>query len=499
MARIFVVDDEPSVRGAIARILEVDGHEVDPLSNGREALEALETVRPDLIVTDLFMPEIDGEALLVELDRIAPEIPVVVISGAGAEGEDSPLGHAVHLGAAATIEKPFRAEEVRRAVDRVLASSAAFRSEDAGGELRAETSLEIRIRGARVLVADDEEPVRRALTRMLERAGYSEVRAVATGTDAVRETAEWNPDLVILDLHMPGRDGFGVLEYLREATEGPLGIPVLVVTGDFDPNARRQAFEAGAMDFVTKPPNMDETLARMRNLLMNRFLQRRLRAERDNLEVRVHHRAREVEMAHFEVVDRLAMVAEYRDDLTGAHQRRVGEVAALIARRVGHPPRDVRLLRMAAPLHDIGKVAIPDSILRKPGKLDAEEWEEMKTHTTVGADMLSGGDFPLLRAAHSIALTHHERWDGGGYPNGLAGEAIPIEGRMTSLADVLDCMTHSRPYREAGTVEEAMAEIDRCAGTQFDPELAAVALRAWEEGEIAPILKAELDPNHHDT
>ncbi|HKK93729.1 MAG TPA: response regulator [Longimicrobiales bacterium] len=494
MARIFVVDDEPSVRGAIVRILQVDGHEVEPLPDGRAALSELRTTRPDLIVTDLFMPEVDGQELLVELDRIAPEIPVIAISGASTGGDDSPLKRALHLGAAATIEKPFRVDEVRRTVDRVLASSAAETSavERAAGE----RSLEADIRGARILVADDDEPVRRALTRMLERGGYGQIRVVATGTEAVRVTVEWDPDLVILDLHMPGTDGFGVLEYLREAAEGPPGTPVLVLTGDIDPNAKRQAFEAGAMDFVTKPPNTDEALARIHNLLSTRILHRRLAAERDNLEIRVHHRTRDVELAHFEVVDRLAMVAEYRDDLTGAHQRRVGEVAALIARRLDYPSRDIRILRMAAPLHDIGKVAIPDSILRKPGKLDAEEWEVMKTHTTVGADMLSGGDFSLLQAARKIALSHHERWDGEGYPNGSAGDAISIEGRITAIADVLDCMTHSRPYRDAWPIEEAMAEIDRCAGTQFDPALAAVILRAWEDGEVAPILKAELDPEH---
>ena len=495
MARIFVVDDEPSVRGAIARILQVDGHEVDPLPDGRAALGKLHTTRPDVIVTDLFMPEVDGEELLVELDRIAPEIPVIVISGASAGGDDSPLRHALHLGAAATIEKPFRAEEVRRTVDRILAASPAGRSDDDETE---GTSLDADLRRARILVADDEEPVRRALTRMLERGGYEHIRAVAAGSEAVRETLEWDPDLVILDLHMPGTDGFAVLEFLREAAEGALGIPVLVLTGDFDPNAKRQAFEAGARDFVTKPPNTDEALARIRNLLSTRVLHRRLAEERDNLEVRIHHRTRDVEMAHFEVVDRLAMVAEYRDDLTGAHQRRVGEVAALIGGRLEFPSRDVSILRMAAPLHDIGKVAIPDAILRKPGKLDAEEWAVMQTHTTVGADMLGGGDFSLLRAAQKIALTHHERWDGGGYPNGLAGDTIPIEGRITSLADVLDCMTHSRPYREAWSLEDAMAEIDRCSGTQFDPKLADVVLRAWEEGEVAPILKAELDTENQD-
>lgn len=493
MARIFVVDDEPSIRSALARIVAMDGHDVEEFEHGRGALDAVEDEPPDLIVTDIFMPEMDGVELLIELDRIAPHVPVIAISGGGRGPHPPILEEAVQLGAAATVGKPFRAEQVRRVVERVLASSAvdaAAVAASRNAEASRPATLEAEIRAARVLVADDEEPARRALTRMLERSGYTQVRSAATGDEAMKMAASWQPDLLILDLHMPGSDGFAVLEFVRDAQTGPLVLPVLVLTGDFDPEVKQRAFAAGAMDFLVKPPSADETIARVRNLLSTRVLQRRLAQQNEDLEVRVGQRTREVEMAHWEVVDRLATVAEYRDDLTGAHQRRVGEMAALIGRRLDLEDRVVRRLRMAAPLHDIGKVAIPDSILHKPGPLDHEEWNVMRTHTTVGASMLAGGDFPLLRTAERIALTHHERWDGVGYPGGLKGEEIPLEGRITALADVIDCMTHSRPYRDALPVEEAIAEVERCAGSQFDPGIVPVVLAAWEDGELGRVLDA---------
>lgn len=488
MAQIFVVDDEPGVREAIARILALSGHEVSTFHTGSEALRATLHQNPDLVVTDMSMPEMDGTDLLIRLDRAAPHIPVIAISGS-VDVAESPLESAVHLGAAATVTKPFRAEEVRRVVGRVLAASLVGRgNEDKGG--RPEATFEAEIRRSRVLVADDDDGVRRVLCRLLERQGYVNVQSVQNGDDGLRVVEEWEPDLVILDLHMPGTDGFDMLARIREAGVGHKGIPTLVLTGDMDPVAKRKAFASGAADFVVKPPDADETLARVRNLLSAHVLQKRLAEHADDLEVRVRRRTREVEKGHFEVVYRLAVVAEYRDDLTGAHQRRVGEVAALVGRRLGLPEIDVQRLRMSAPLHDIGKVAIPDSILRKAGPLTDDEWEIMRTHTTVGADMLGGADAALLQMSERIARAHHERWDGSGYPRGLAGDEIPLEGRITAVADVIDCMTHSRPYRSARSMPEAVAEIGRCAGTQFDPEVAACVADRSDDEE----LRATLDP-----
>jgi putative two-component system response regulator len=181
--------------------------------------------------------------------------------------------------------------------------------------------------------------------------------------------------------------------------------------------------------------------------------------------------AERVEEAQFETLARLAAAAEYRDDDTGEHTRRVGELAGRVAERLGLSDEEVRLIRLAAPLHDVGKIGIPDAILLKPGRLTGEEYEQIKTHTTIGAEMLAGGAFPLLRVAEEIARTHHERWDGSGYPAGMAGQEIPIAGRIVAIVDVYDALTHDRPYKEAWTTEAALSEIKSQRGRHFDPRV----------------------------
>jgi putative two-component system response regulator len=195
-----------------------------------------------------------------------------------------------------------------------------------------------------------------------------------------------------------------------------------------------------------------------------------LQGQNLQLDQKVRERTAELEATQIEILERLALAAEYRDDNTGEHTKRVGETAARIAEALGWPTRDVELIRRAAPLHDVGKIAISDLILLKPGKLTSEEFEQMKAHTRLGAQMLSGGRFPLLQLAEQIALNHHERWDGSGYL-GLRGEAIPIPGRIVSVADVFDALTSERPYKRAWSQEDALAEIKRQSGQQFDPQV----------------------------
>jgi putative two-component system response regulator len=219
----------------------------------------------------------------------------------------------------------------------------------------------------------------------------------------------------------------------------------------------------GAKDFLTKPLNEIEVLLRINNLLETRFYS-------SLLEQRVKERTKDLEKARMEVLQRLALAAEYRDDNTGQHTRRVGQISALVAANLNLPAETVELIQTAAPLHDVGKIGIPDSILHKPGKLTEEEFAVMKTHTKIGASILSGGTSPMLQLSEEIAMYHHERWDGRGY-EGISGDAIPIAGRIVSVADVFDALTHSRPYKEAWTTEDAVAEISRQSGTQFDPQV----------------------------
>jgi putative two-component system response regulator len=185
----------------------------------------------------------------------------------------------------------------------------------------------------------------------------------------------------------------------------------------------------------------------------------------------VAERTRDLEQARFEILDRLALAEEYRDDVTQEHARRIGRTCSLLARELGLPDENAELLRRAAPVHDVGKIGIPDAILLKPGKLDDAEFERIKTHTTIGAEILSGGSSPLLQTAERVALTHHERWDGQGYPRGLSGEQIPLIGRIAAVADVFDALTHDRPYKHAWPVEESVDEIVCERGRQFDPSV----------------------------
>ena len=320
-----------------------------------------------------------------------------------------------------------------------------------------------------ILAVDDEEANVLLLRRVLERAGHT---SVTTTTDPAQVPAlflETRPRLLLLDLHMPRVDGFELMEQIGALTSERRSIPFLVLTADVTDEAKRRALSLGARDFLTKPLDNIELLLRVRNLLQVQLLQDRLFEHNATLEELVAERTLDLERARLEILERLALAAEYRDDATQEHGWRIGRTGFLLAVALGLPSGDAELIRRAAPLHDIGKIGIPDLILLKPGKLTDDEFEQMKAHTTIGAEILSGSSSSLLRMAQSIALTHHERWDGQGYPNGLSGDRIPLEGRIAAVADVFDALTHERPYKHAWTVKEAVAEIFHQDGQHFDP------------------------------
>lgn len=333
--------------------------------------------------------------------------------------------------------------------------------------------MEERIARARILVVDDEADNVRLMQRILEADGYADVRCTQDPRDVTALTAELDPDLILLDILMPEMDGYQVLEALRESDRDDLYRPVLVLTSDSSRQAQRKAWSSGAKDFITKPLSPSEVRMRVRNLLETRMLHRVLSEHNEELEDRVLERTAELEEARLQVLHRLARAAEYRDDDTGQHTRRVGRSAAQIARQLGLSIDEIANLQMAAPLHDVGKIGIPDSILLSAGKLSHADFAIMQTHCVIGADLLSSEDGPLLELAAEIALNHHECWDGSGYPHGLAGEDIPLSGRIVAVADTFDALTHARPYKPAWSVEEAMSELDRLRGCAFDPDVVA--------------------------
>jgi putative two-component system response regulator len=331
---------------------------------------------------------------------------------------------------------------------------------------------------ARILIIDDEPTNVALLRRVLERGGFTRVESTNDPREAGPLYVRLRPDLILLDMHMPHADGLTVLNTLNEIIEASY-LPILMLTGDLTPEVRREALSRGAKDFVNKPFNTDEVLLRIRTLLETRFLYLEIQAQNQLLEAKVWERTRELESAQVEIIDRLARAAEFRDDNTGHHTERVGQMAALLARQIGMPDSHVALIRRAAPLHDVGKIGIPDSILLKLGKLTADEFALVRTHTTIGARILSGSRFALLKVAEEIAFNHHERWDGNGYA-GLSKDTIPLSGRIVAVADVFDALTQKRPYKPAWPVGDAIAEIDRQRAQQFDPEVVDAFLRVIE-------------------
>jgi putative two-component system response regulator len=328
--------------------------------------------------------------------------------------------------------------------------------------------LPARLRDARVLLVDDQELNLRVLRQVLNKAGLTNVTLTQDPYAVAPLVALHTPDLIVIDLHMPGLDGFGVMDQLRPQVDAAGYLPILVLTADVTDDARRRALESGARDFLTKPIDSIEVVLRTRNLLETRMLYLELELRNVDLEQRVSERTVQVEAAQLETLDRLARTAEYRDDQTGRHVVRVGRVAALLGRILGLDEETVRLLRLAAPLHDLGKIGIPDRILLAPRKLEPEEFEEMKTHTVIGSRILAGSSSSLLQLAERIAMTHHERWDGRGY-HGLVSGDIPLASRIVALCDVFDALTHERPYKSAWPVERAVDEINRGRGSHFDP------------------------------
>ncbi|MFP5505656.1 MAG: HD-GYP domain-containing protein [Gammaproteobacteria bacterium] len=330
--------------------------------------------------------------------------------------------------------------------------------------------------GEGILIVDDEPANLKLIERMLNLQGYHNLRLVQDPRDAIAHYQDMRPSLVLLDLNMPHLDGYQVIERLR-ALNDPLLPPIVILTAQYGRAHLLKALEAGARDLIAKPFDRSELLMRVRNLLDAQLAHRMVHDQKAVLEGMVRARTEELWQTRLQIVQRLGMAAEYRDEETGNHILRMSHACALVARAIGWNEADCDLILNASPMHDIGKIGIPDAILLKPGKFEPHEWEIMKTHASIGGKLLEGDDSDLLRMARDIALTHHEKWDGSGYPNGLAGEAIPLAGRIAALADVFDALTSVRPYKQAWSVEAAVAYLEDNSGRHFDPDLVEVFVR----------------------
>lgn len=344
---------------------------------------------------------------------------------------------------------------------------------------------------ARIFIIDDEPANLKLLDKLLASQGYSQFVLIQDPREVLDRYREARPDLILLDINMPHLDGYQVMEQLK-ALRDPLMPPIVILTAQHGYDHMLKALALGARDFVGKPFNRVELLMRVRNLLEAQLAHRLVHDQKSVLEEMVHVRTEELRQTRLQVVQHLGRAAEYRDNETGLHIIRMSQVSAVLAGSIGCLGSMCELMLHASPMHDIGKIGIPDAILLKPGKLTPDEFEIMKTHATIGANMLGGNDAELLTLARTIAISHHEKWDGSGYPNGLAGKDIPMAGRIVAVADVFDALTSARPYKKAWPMDDAVAFVKKNAGKHFDPEVVTHFLLRLPE--IIAISKFHAEP-----
>jgi len=367
-------------------------------------------------------------------------------------------------------------------------------------------------RAQKVMVVDDEVLNLKLIQAMLKPQGYQVILA-GDGAECLAKIEEDPPDLVLMDIMMPHMDGFEVVRTLKTRPHLAL-IPIVMVTALQDINDRVKALEVGADDFLTKPVDRMELRARVRSLLKVKAYNDHMANYRMELEREVAAQTEELRLAHsklrdasLETIFRLARAAEYKDEDTGAHIISMSRISAYLAECLGLNPTAVERILYASPMHDIGKIGIPDRILTKSGPLNDEEWGVMRMHPIYGAQILEGSRIGFISLGEVISLTHHEKWDGSGYPHGLAGTRIPLVGRIVAVADVFDALRSKRPYKPPLSLEQTVEIIRAGRGTHFDPRVADALLnnidavhKIWEDAQAcqsAALQQTSLDSTYH--
>lgn len=332
---------------------------------------------------------------------------------------------------------------------------------------------------SKILVIDDNQSNVLLLEKMLRMYHFQNVMTLTDSREAYDAFQTFNPDLVLLDLQMPYIDGFTILDWIRDNYTDNI-LPVIVITAQSDKENKLKALSLGASDFVGKPFDHMEVLTRIGNLLQIKLLHNQLQEYNFQLEQKIQERTKEIKNLQMEVIDRLMRATEFRDETTGNHIVRIGWYTYILARKLGFNEEESVQISMASKMHDLGKVGIPDKILLKPEKLSDEEMDLMKSHCAKGAQILAGSKYRLLQIAEQIAQTHHEKWDGKGYPEGLKGNEIPLVGRIVALADVFDALITARPYKNPWPFEDVHRYIDEQRGLHFDPKVVDAFLDSLE-------------------
>jgi putative two-component system response regulator len=470
MARILIVEDNSTNMELVTLMLEKAGHRVIQAQDAQVGMQKCRRELPDLVLMDVQLPGMSGlEATAVlKANSATQAIPIIALTAQAMSGDKE---RCLAAGCDGYLSKPLHYKILWSTVAAQLLSSS-----KKAQPYHTDRTQSMGTKARTILIVDDERLNCDLLEVMLRHEGYT-TTSVTSGVAALKSIERHPPDLILIDVMMPIMSGNEVVKKLKGDPKTK-SIPVIIVTSLVSRASKLEALSYGAEEFLTKPVDRAELLLRVRNMLRLKDYSDLLTDYNETLENRVQERTHKLNSAYKETIFTMVRAAGYKDRATGAHVRRIAQYSSMLSQLMGLDKEFVEAIFNASPMHDIGKIGIPDEILFKPSALTSKEWVIMKTHSLIGAEILRNGDSPYAKMGAAIALSHHENWDGSGYPNGISGQAIPLPARIMSLCDVYDALRSKRPYKSAFSHVKAVKIIvegdGRTMPEHFDPAVLAV-------------------------